>query len=149
VPKPGRSADAPADFIKAQLRGIVGSGCRSTRIDAKKKMSQNRKLEDRAGVIAGLGASDNPDDREVAAMIRRAEANSRDGIVPCLRDHHRDLRADAGPAMLYARPARWRDGRRAVLMASLGLHLGGYVHVIAAAAGLALLFHAVPPLFWR
>lgn len=62
-------SDAPDDFIKAQLRGIVGFRMPITRIDAKKKMSQNRKLEDRAGVIAGLGASDNPADREVAAMI--------------------------------------------------------------------------------
>jgi transcriptional regulator len=62
-------SDAPDDFIKAQLRGIVGFRMPITRIDAKKKMSQNRKLEDRAGVIAGLGACDNPDDREVAAMI--------------------------------------------------------------------------------
>ncbi|MFN5671803.1 LysE family translocator [Bradyrhizobium sp.] len=52
-----------------------------------------------------------------------------------------------GPAMLYAAARTRGGGRRAGLMASLGLHLGGYVHVIAAAAGLALLFHAVPPLF--
>ena len=52
-----------------------------------------------------------------------------------------------GPAMLYAAARTLAGGRRAGLMASLGLHLGGYVHVIAAAAGLALLFHAVPPLF--
>ncbi|WP_407148975.1 FMN-binding negative transcriptional regulator [Bradyrhizobium sp. ORS 86] len=64
-----RVSDAPADFIKAQLRGIVGIRMPITRIDAKKKMSQNRKLEDRAGVVAGLSASDNPVDREVAAMI--------------------------------------------------------------------------------
>lgn len=62
-------SDAPDDFIKAQLRGIVGFRMPITRIYAKKKMSQNRKLEDRAGVIAGLGASDNPVDHEVAAMI--------------------------------------------------------------------------------
>lgn len=62
-------SDAPDDFIKAQLRGIVGFRMPITRIDAKKKMSQNRKLEDRAGVIAGLGESDNPADHEVAAMI--------------------------------------------------------------------------------
>jgi transcriptional regulator len=62
-------SDAPADFIKAQLRGIVGLRMPITRLDAKKKMSQNRKLEDRAGVIAGLEASDDPADREVAAMI--------------------------------------------------------------------------------
>lgn len=52
-----------------------------------------------------------------------------------------------GPAMLYAAARTLAGARRAGLMASLGLHLGGYVHVIAAAAGLALLFHAVPPLF--
>ncbi|GCC47342.1 hypothetical protein chiPu_0031545 [Chiloscyllium punctatum] len=62
-------SDAPDDFIKAQLRGIVGFRMPISRIDAKKKMSQNRKLEDRAGVIAGLGESDNPHDREVAALI--------------------------------------------------------------------------------
>ncbi|MEN3348796.1 MAG: transcriptional regulator [Bradyrhizobium sp.] len=62
-------SDAPADFIKAQLRGIVGLKMPITRLDAKKKMSQNRKAEDRAGVIAGLEASDNPVDRAVAAMI--------------------------------------------------------------------------------
>jgi len=52
-----------------------------------------------------------------------------------------------GPAMLYAAARTLAGGRRAGLMASLGLHLGGYVHVTAAAAGLAILFHAVPPLF--
>ncbi|QIG97049.1 MULTISPECIES: LysE family translocator [unclassified Bradyrhizobium] len=52
-----------------------------------------------------------------------------------------------GPAMLYAAARTLAGGRRAGLLASLGLHLGGYLHVIAAAAGLALLFHAVPPLF--
>lgn len=62
-------SDAPADFIKAQLRGIVGLRMPITRLDAKQKMSQNRKVEDRAGVIAGLATSDSPVDREVAAMI--------------------------------------------------------------------------------
>ncbi|MBR0691759.1 FMN-binding negative transcriptional regulator [Bradyrhizobium lablabi] len=62
-------SDAPDDFITAQLRGIVGFRLPITRIDAKKKMSQNRNAEDRAGVIAGLDASDNPVDRAVAAMI--------------------------------------------------------------------------------
>jgi transcriptional regulator len=61
--------DAPADFIAAQLRGIVGLRIPITRIDAKRKMSQNRKLEDRAGVIAGLSDSERPVDREVATMI--------------------------------------------------------------------------------
>ncbi|TKV73362.1 FMN-binding negative transcriptional regulator [Bradyrhizobium elkanii] len=68
-PEAWQVSDAPDDFIKVQLRGIVGFRMPITRIDAKRKMSQNRKPEDRAGVIAGLGASDDPVDREVAAMI--------------------------------------------------------------------------------
>lgn len=49
-----------------------------------------------------------------------------------------------GPAMLYAAARTMAGGRNAGLMAVLGLHLGAYVHIVAAAAGLSFLFHAVP-----
>lgn len=49
-----------------------------------------------------------------------------------------------GPSMLYAAARTMAGGRQAGLMAALGLHLGAYVHVAAAAAGLSVLFHAVP-----
>ena len=49
-----------------------------------------------------------------------------------------------GPAMLYATARTLAGGRWSGLMAALGIHLGGYAHVLAAAAGLAALFHAVP-----
>lgn len=52
-----------------------------------------------------------------------------------------------GPAMLYAAAQTLAGGRRAGLMASLGIHLGCYVHVVAAAAGLSILFAAVPVLY--
>lgn len=52
-----------------------------------------------------------------------------------------------GPAMLYAAARTVSGGRRAGLMASLGIHVGGYAHVIAAAAGLSVLFHAMPVLY--
>src|ERR1700754_2445494 len=58
--------DAPVDFIKAQLRGIVGLRMPISRIDAKRKMSQNRSEADRAGVVAGLSDSDRDEDRRVA-----------------------------------------------------------------------------------
>ncbi|MEM8838712.1 MAG: LysE family translocator [Pseudomonadota bacterium] len=53
-----------------------------------------------------------------------------------------------GPAMIYATAQTIARGRRAGFMASLGIHLGGYVHVIAAAFGLAALFEAVPVLYF-
>lgn len=52
-----------------------------------------------------------------------------------------------GPAMIYAAARTVAGGRSAGLRAALGIHAGGYAHVIAAACGLAVLFHAVPPLY--
>ena len=52
-----------------------------------------------------------------------------------------------GPAMLYAAAQTIARGRRAGWMAALGIHVGGYAHVIAAALGLAALFSAVPILY--
>ena len=68
-PQPWAVTDAPADFIKSQLRGIVGLRMPITRLDAKRKMSQNRSAVDRAGVIEGLSQSDRPEDRHVASLI--------------------------------------------------------------------------------
>lgn len=52
-----------------------------------------------------------------------------------------------GPAMLYAAAQTIAGGRRAGWLAALGIHAGGYAHVIAAALGLAVLFDAVPVLY--
>ena len=67
--EPWAVTDAPEDFIKSQLRGIVGLRMPISRIDGKRKMSQNRSAEDRAGVADGLGASDDIMDRAVARLI--------------------------------------------------------------------------------
>ena len=52
-----------------------------------------------------------------------------------------------GPGMLYAAAQTLARGRRSGLMASLGLHVGGYAHIIAAAFGLTILLAAVPVLY--
>lgn len=52
-----------------------------------------------------------------------------------------------GPAMFYAAARTLAGGRRAGLMAALGVHVGGYAHVLAATMGLSVLFHAVPVLY--
>jgi transcriptional regulator len=66
---PWAVGDAPADFIAAQLRGIVGVRIPVTRFEGKRKMSQNRPAGDRLGVAAGLAASEHSRDREVAPLI--------------------------------------------------------------------------------
>jgi threonine/homoserine/homoserine lactone efflux protein len=52
-----------------------------------------------------------------------------------------------GPGILYAAAQAMAGGRTVGLLGTLGLGLGGYLHVIAAAAGLSVVFHAVPPLY--
>jgi transcriptional regulator len=66
---PWAVSDAPESFIQSQLKGIVGVRLRITRLEGKRKVSQNRQPEDRAGVKAGLGASDSLDDRAIADMV--------------------------------------------------------------------------------
>lgn len=52
-----------------------------------------------------------------------------------------------GPAMIYTSTQTVLKGRRAGWMAVLGIHMGGYVHVVAASVGLAALFTIVPVLY--
>jgi transcriptional regulator len=67
--KPWGVGDAPEPFIKAQLRGIVGIRMPITRLEGKRKMSQNRNAADRTGVANGLAQSEQAMDRFVAGLI--------------------------------------------------------------------------------
>lgn len=49
-----------------------------------------------------------------------------------------------GPAILYVVAVTLNAGRSAGLRATAGVHMGGYIHVFAAAAGLAILLEAIP-----
>ncbi len=53
-PAPWATSDAPPDFMASQLKGIVGVALRIERLEGKWKLSQNRALPDRQGVVAGL-----------------------------------------------------------------------------------------------
>lgn len=66
-------SDAPADFLDAQLRGIVGVQIVVNRLEGKWKVSQNRPAADRATVAQGLGSGDS---RE-AEMARHVAERSR------------------------------------------------------------------------
>jgi transcriptional regulator len=70
---PWSVSDAPEPFVEAQLKGIVGVRMPIRRIEGKRKMSQNRPLEDRRGVAEGLAASDNPVDQIVSRLIPIAD----------------------------------------------------------------------------
>ena len=52
-----------------------------------------------------------------------------------------------GPSTLYAATRTITGGKRAGCLAAVGIHAGGYVHVFAAAFGLAIIFKATPWLF--
>jgi transcriptional regulator len=69
---PWSTADAPAAFVTALTRGIVGVRIAVTRLEAKAKMSQNREPADREGAAAGLEARGHGSDRAVARLIRKA-----------------------------------------------------------------------------
>ncbi len=55
MPQPWAVEDAPADFVAAHRRAIVGLTVEITRIEGKWKVSQNRPEGDRRGVAEGIG----------------------------------------------------------------------------------------------
>lgn len=67
--QPWAMTDAPAGFIAAQMKGIVGLEIPIARIEGKWKVSQNRDRADRLGVVAGLRAEPGDDAAAMAALI--------------------------------------------------------------------------------
>mgnify|MGYP001223827985 CR=1 FL=1 len=72
--EPWAIGDAPRTYIDALLRGIVGVALHVERVEAKRKLSQNKSEADFAGVARGLAASDEPMAQEVAALMRATRA---------------------------------------------------------------------------
>ena len=72
-PVPWKVSDAPEDFIKAMMRGIVGLELPIQRLEAKWKLSQNRTESDRKGVIAGLARVNTPESLAMKALVEGAD----------------------------------------------------------------------------
>jgi transcriptional regulator len=71
-PEPWAVTDAPADYISAMVKAIVGVELTITRLEGKWKMSQNRSAADIAGVVRGLSASEDAEERAVGNIVRDA-----------------------------------------------------------------------------
>jgi transcriptional regulator len=65
---PWAVGDAPEDFIRAQLKGIVGIEIEIAEIEGKWKVSQNRPAADRQGVAEGLAQA--PGQGDMAELVR-------------------------------------------------------------------------------
>ena len=62
--------DAPEGYVETQVKAIVGLEFRISRLEAKRKLSQNRGAVDIAGTIEGLSAGSDGE-RAVAEEMRR------------------------------------------------------------------------------
>jgi transcriptional regulator len=73
--RPWAVSEAPAEYIEAMLRAIVGFALPIARLEGKAKLSQNKDAADFAGVHAGLAASPLQVERQLAqdmALLRGA-----------------------------------------------------------------------------
>lgn len=74
--EPWAVGDAPRPYIDVLLRGIVGVTLHVDRIEAKRKLSQNKSAADFNGVAEGLLESADPLEREVGDLMRAERALS-------------------------------------------------------------------------
>ncbi len=72
APDAYRAEALPADFARSMLEALVGFEIEVERWEGKVKLSQNRSLEDRRGVVAHLETSGDADARAIAALMRGA-----------------------------------------------------------------------------
>jgi transcriptional regulator len=68
-PEPWSVDDAPAPFVAAQIKGIVGIEIEISRIEGKWKVSQNRSEADRRGVSEGLRQAEDSASRDMADLV--------------------------------------------------------------------------------
>lgn len=74
LPDPWRMSDAPADYLAEELAHIVGIEVEITRLEGKRKLSQNRTPEDFDGAVRGVEGSGN-----AALAVAMRHANKHPG----------------------------------------------------------------------
>jgi transcriptional regulator len=67
---PWHVSDAPGEYVEKLLGAIVGIEIPVTQLTGKWKMSQNRPVADRQGVVAGLERDGTPAAADVAALVK-------------------------------------------------------------------------------
>ncbi|HVA86848.1 MAG TPA: FMN-binding negative transcriptional regulator [Candidatus Saccharimonadales bacterium] len=72
-PKPWSVDEPPPGYVDSMLRGIVGVELRITRLEGKRKLSQNRPVADQDGVIEAFSAG-GPGEQAVAAAMEELRA---------------------------------------------------------------------------
>jgi len=76
--RPWSLEEAPAEYLEAMLRAVIGFALPIERLEGKWKLSQNRGAEDFAGVREGLASSQKASERTVAQLMQN--------IPPSLRE---------------------------------------------------------------
>src|SRR5438270_318735 len=72
-PVPWEVGDAPADYIAALAKGIVGLEMTIERLEGKWKISQNRSEQDRNGVAKGLAELNTAESLAMRALVERQD----------------------------------------------------------------------------
>jgi transcriptional regulator len=78
-PRPWKMADAPQDYLEQMLKMVVGIQIELTRLEGKRKLSQNRETRDFEGVIHAL--NERGQQELSAAMSRSLATKDRSGSV--------------------------------------------------------------------
>ena len=69
--RPWQMDRLPDDYVNKMAANVVGFEIEITRLEGKRKLSQNRPQADRAGAIAGLRRHGGPEGKAVAEMMER------------------------------------------------------------------------------
>jgi transcriptional regulator len=73
-PAPWKVTDAPPGYVNTQLARIIGVELPISRLEGKWKFDQRSAPGDKAGTLAGLEASGDPDNLKTAGVLRELEA---------------------------------------------------------------------------